>query len=68
MWLMVLANFLELNVRACWLKFSRMHHSLSRCLDIDTITLGPNLVIPEQSIGVASTSKGLDDGVDGILG
>ena len=45
-----------------------MHHSLSRCLDIDTVTLGPNLIIPEQSIGIASTSTGLDDGVDGILG
>lgn len=34
---------------------------------IDTITLGSGLVIPTQSIGVASTAAGFD-GTDGILG
>jgi cathepsin E len=34
---------------------------------IDQVTLGSGLVIPRQSIGVASTSSGFD-GVDGILG
>ncbi|KAJ7161290.1 aspartic peptidase A1 [Mycena crocata] len=33
----------------------------------DQVTLAPGLVIPKQSIGVASTSSGFD-GVDGILG
>ncbi|KAI9443644.1 aspartic peptidase A1 [Lactarius indigo] len=33
----------------------------------DTVTIGPGLVIPNQSIGVASTSTGFD-GFDGILG
>ncbi|KIM47467.1 hypothetical protein M413DRAFT_439126 [Hebeloma cylindrosporum] len=33
----------------------------------DTVTLAPGLVIPKQSIGVASTSTGFA-GVDGILG
>lgn len=33
----------------------------------DTVTLGPGLVIENQSIGVASTAQGFD-GVDGILG
>lgn len=36
-------------------------------LVIDTVTLGPNLVIEGQSIGVASESEGFT-GVDGILG
>ncbi|KZT32608.1 aspartic peptidase A1 [Sistotremastrum suecicum HHB10207 ss-3] len=34
---------------------------------LDTVSLGPSLVIQQQSIGVASTSSGFD-GVDGILG
>ncbi|KAI0345956.1 acid protease [Trametopsis cervina] len=33
----------------------------------DTVTLGPSLVIQNQSIGVASTAQGFND-VDGILG
>ncbi|KAJ7824770.1 acid protease [Mycena olivaceomarginata] len=33
----------------------------------DQVTLAPGLVIPNQSIGVASSSSGLD-GIDGILG
>ncbi|KAF8889846.1 aspartic proteinase from Irpex Lacteus [Infundibulicybe gibba] len=33
----------------------------------DTVTIAPGLVIPGQSIGVASTSSGFD-GTDGILG
>jgi cathepsin E len=33
----------------------------------DQVTLTPGLVIPHQSIGVASTSTGFA-GVDGILG
>jgi len=33
----------------------------------DTVTIGPGLVIPGQSIGVASTSTGFQ-GVDGIIG
>ncbi|KAJ3542726.1 hypothetical protein NM688_g5942 [Phlebia brevispora] len=33
----------------------------------DTVTLAPNLVIQNQSIGVASTAQGFE-GVDGILG
>ncbi|KAI9460631.1 aspartic peptidase A1 [Lactarius psammicola] len=33
----------------------------------DTVTIGPGLVIPGQSIGVASTSTGFN-GFDGILG
>jgi len=33
----------------------------------DTVTLAPGLVIPAQSIGVASTSSGFE-GTDGILG
>ena len=33
----------------------------------DTVTLGPDLVIETQSIGVASSAQGFDD-VDGILG
>ena len=35
--------------------------------DLDQVTLSPDLLIWNQSIGVASTSKGLND-VDGILG
>ena len=35
---------------------------------IDTVTLSPDLVILEQSIGVASSSAGMNAGVDGILG
>ncbi|KAK2465399.1 hypothetical protein APHAL10511_002753 [Amanita phalloides] len=35
---------------------------------IDTVTLGPGLVIPQQSIGVASTARGFSNGIDGILG
>ena len=34
---------------------------------IDTVSLGPGLVISGQSIGVATSSGGFD-GVDGILG
>ncbi|KAG6834414.1 hypothetical protein H0H93_009773, partial [Arthromyces matolae] len=34
---------------------------------LDTVTLSPDLVLQQQSIGVASTSQGLDDN-DGILG
>ncbi|KAF9473456.1 aspartic protease [Pholiota conissans] len=33
----------------------------------DTVTIAPGLVIPQQSIGVASTSSGFQ-GVDGIIG
>ncbi|KAK9760811.1 hypothetical protein K7432_014776 [Basidiobolus ranarum] len=33
----------------------------------DTVTMGPNLVIQKQSIGVASTSQGFS-GLDGVLG
>ncbi len=33
----------------------------------DTVTLGSGLVIPHQSIGVASSASGFD-GFDGILG
>jgi hypothetical protein len=35
--------------------------------DTDTVALSPNLVILNQSIGVASTAQGFN-GVDGILG
>ena len=35
---------------------------------IDTVTLSPDLVISKQSIGVASTSAGMNPGVDGIIG
>lgn len=35
--------------------------------DTDTVTLNPNLVIQNQSIGVASSAQGFS-GVDGILG
>jgi len=35
---------------------------------IDLVSLGPDFIITEQSIGVASSAQGLDDGVDGILG
>jgi len=35
---------------------------------IDTVTLAPDLVIQNQSIGVASVSRGFAKGVDGILG
>ncbi|KAF8628655.1 hypothetical protein AX15_003786 [Amanita polypyramis BW_CC] len=35
---------------------------------LDTVTLGPDLVIPNQSIGVASSSQGFGGGIDGILG
>jgi hypothetical protein len=35
--------------------------------DIDTVTLKENLVIKNQSIGVASSAQGFSD-VDGILG
>jgi hypothetical protein len=34
---------------------------------IDTVTIAPGLVIPRQSIGVASESFGFD-GFDGVLG
>jgi len=34
----------------------------------DLVSLGPDFIISEQSIGVASTAQGLDEGVDGILG
>ncbi|KAJ7354291.1 aspartic peptidase domain-containing protein, partial [Mycena albidolilacea] len=34
----------------------------------DQVTLAPGLVIPGQSIGVASNSSGFDKGIDGILG
>ena len=35
--------------------------------DIDAVTLGPGLVVQEQSIGVAKTSTGIRD-VDGMVG
>ena len=36
---------------------------------LDTVTLAPDLVISQQSIGVASSSSGFDGlGIDGILG
>jgi hypothetical protein len=35
---------------------------------LDTVTLGNNLVIHNQSIGVASTAQGFNNGIDGILG
>ncbi|KAF8560104.1 acid protease [Imleria badia] len=34
----------------------------------DTVTLGSGLTITKQSIGVASTSTGFEEGVDGIVG
>ncbi|KAJ7849378.1 aspartic peptidase A1 [Mycena olivaceomarginata] len=34
----------------------------------DQVTLAPGLVISKQSIGVASSSSGFDEGIDGILG
>jgi cathepsin E len=34
---------------------------------MDTVTIAPGVVIPSQSIGVASTFRGIKD-VDGILG
>jgi hypothetical protein len=37
------------------------------CLVTDTVTLASDLVIQNQSIGVASSAQGFDD-VDGILG
>ena len=40
---------------------------ISGLTDTDTVTLGPSLVIENQSIGVASTAQGFQ-GVDGILG
>jgi hypothetical protein len=33
----------------------------------DTVTISPGVVIPSQSVGVASTVSGIQD-VDGILG
>lgn len=35
--------------------------------DTDTVTLGPGVVVKEQSIGVAKTSKDIHN-VDGIIG
>lgn len=42
---------------------------LTHCVFVvtDTVTLGPGLVIQNQSIGVASSAQGFQ-GVDGILG
>jgi len=34
----------------------------------DTVTLSADLVVPNQSIGVASTAQGFGNGIDGILG
>jgi hypothetical protein len=42
-------------------------HPLSGTEFTDTVTITPGVVIPSQSIGVASTSRGMKD-VDGILG
>lgn len=40
---------------------------ISLCIDNDTVTLSSDLIIEQQSIGVATTSRGFD-GYDGILG
>jgi hypothetical protein len=42
-------------------------HPLSGTEFTDAVTITPGVVIPSQSIGVASTSRGMKD-VDGILG
>ncbi|KDQ58191.1 hypothetical protein JAAARDRAFT_57949 [Jaapia argillacea MUCL 33604] len=34
----------------------------------DTVTISSSLVIPNQSIGVADTSEGFGEGIDGIIG
>ncbi|KAI8061768.1 aspartic peptidase domain-containing protein [Gongronella butleri] len=34
----------------------------------DSVTLGPGFTILQQSVGVASSSKGLSQGIDGIIG
>lgn len=46
-----------------WNGLDRAHDSA----DIDTVTLNENLVIQNQSIGVASSAQGFND-VDGIIG
>ena len=46
---------------------SDITHTRNGLSDTDTVTLGPSLVIQNQSIGVASTAQGFQ-GVDGILG
>ena len=43
------------------------HSNLYTVSDTDTVTLGPDLVIQNQSIGVATSTQGFQD-VDGILG
>ena len=35
---------------------------------LDTVTVAPGLVIKKQSIGVANSSTGFSEGIDGILG
>jgi hypothetical protein len=42
-------------------------HTLPGTEFIDTVTIAAGLVIPRQSIGVASNSTGFE-GLDGILG
>lgn len=37
------------------------------CIDVDQVTIAPDLVIQQQSIGVATQATGFS-GVDGILG
>lgn len=46
---------------------SHRSHGAHCSADIDTVTLKENLVIGNQSIGVASSAQGFND-VDGILG
>lgn len=42
-------------------------HFIDTTIDTDTVTISPELVIQDQSIGVATTAQGFN-GVDGILG
>ena len=62
---MAQVHSVELNVS---ITRRRLDYAIEPLLDVDTVTLAPDLVIPNQSIGVASVSQGFSNGVDGILG
>ena len=64
---MALARSLERNVRA----FSRFYPPFwytYPSTDTDQVGLGGNLILKNQSIGVASRATGFHGGIDGILG
>ena len=65
--LVVLINLLAKNVRTNS-GLGRTQLMLLSHTDIDTISIDSTLVIPEQSIGVGTITKGLEDDIDGILG